>query len=244
MAHFRWWGYKGPFRAVQYYRGDNACSNYFGTGSAPEIMNATSDTPIQEVAQAWAWYVFHTYSSRGIPVNVVAHSMGGLIVRYAIDRVQRRKAGWPPYIVAPSVVTLGTPHDGIRFADPFGCRATGDSHQCRQLDQSSDFIGYLRDNAQNPQGSYGTWWSLAGSHADKTVDEGSALSMSVKYKIRWASGVDIEHSEYMHEKLGDNHSVSADCWSTTTGASFGNQRKGRCYWPLQWASVIIANYGY
>ena len=247
MAHFRWWGYRGPFRAIQYYKDDRACDTYYGSGSAPEIMFATSNTRIQDIAKTWAWWIYNTYTRRGIPVNVVAHSMGGLIVRYAIDQVQRRRSGWPPVIVAPSVLTFGTPHDGIALG-PFqvGCnRFFGSAtDQCRQMDRSSSFIEYLRDNARNPQGGYGTWWSVAGAHDDDTVDEGSAISMSVKYKMRWKSGQSIEHSDYMHEKLGDNHSVTAGCWSTSTGASYGNMTEGQCYWPLQWASVIIAYYGY
>jgi hypothetical protein len=246
MAHYRIYGYKGPFRAIQYYKGDTACSTYYGPGSAPEIMNASSDTKIQDIAKALAWHIYNNYNRRGTGVNIVAHSMGGLIVRYMIDAVQRKRAGWPPVIVAPSVVTLGTPHDGIELG-PFaiGCRLFGgDTDECRQMDKSSSFIEYLRDHARNPQGAYGTWWSVAGSHADNTVDEGSAIDMSVKYKIRWASEVGIEHGDYMHERLYDNFTIGAHCWGTTTGASYGNMSESRCYWPLQWSFVILAYYGY
>ena len=246
MAHYRVYGYKGSFHPVQYYRGDTGCNQYYGPGGAPEIMNATSDTRIQDIAKNLAWYIYNTHNKRGTGVNIVAHSMGGLIVRYMIDAVQRRRSGFPPVIVAPSVVTLGTPHDGIDLGPFFaGCRITGDSDQCRQMDSSSSFIEYLRANARNPQGGYGTWWSLGGSHADNTVDEGSATNMSVKYKIRWDSNTNLEHSDYMHEKLGANpwHSsaISADCSSTTTGSNF---IKRKCFWPIQWSYTLIAYYGY
>jgi hypothetical protein len=245
MAHYRFYGYKGPFHPVRYYTGDTTCSDYFGTGSSPRISSSTSDTPIGTVANSFAWYVYNNFSSRGVAVNVLAHSMGGLIVRYAIDHVQKQYSGWPPYIVAPSVVTFGTPHNGIEMGPFFaGCRASGDSHQCRQMDKSSSFIEYLRSNARNPQGAFGTWWSLAGSHADDTVDEGSAIDMSVKYKMRWASGTSIEHSDFMHERLGDGFSITADCWSTASGQSYGSMPKGKCYWPLQWSYVILTTYGY
>jgi hypothetical protein len=112
------------------------------------------------------------------------------------------------------------------------------------MDKSSSFIEYLRDHAQNPQSAFGTWWSVAGSHADDTVDEGSAVGMSAPYKIRWASEVGIEHGDYMHEKLYDNFTIGAHCWGTTSGASYGNMTEGKCYWPLQWAFTIIAYYGY
>lgn len=245
MAHYRWFGYKAGFHPVRYYRDDTACTEFYGSGSSPRIMSATSDTKIEDIAKTFAWYVYNTFNSKGIPVNIVAHSMGGLIVRYAIDQVSRKKSGWPPYFVAPSVVTFGTPHNGIDLGPFFlGCRIVGDSGQCRQMDKSSSFIEYLRANAQNPQGGFGTWWSLAGSHADNTVDEGSAIDMSVAYKIRWASETSIEHSDFMHEKLGGDFTANAHCWGTTSGQSYANMSEGQCYWPIQWSFVILAYYGF
>lgn len=246
LAHFRWYGYKASFHPIQYYRDDTACTDYFGAGDSPEIMYATSDTKIEDIAKKFAWYVYNRWNGPGVPVNIVAHSMGGLIVRYAIDKVQRKTSGWPPYIVAPSVVTLGTPHNGIEMG-PFyaGCRLFGgNTGQCRQMDKSAGFIEYLRDNARNPQGGYGTWWSVAGSHADDIVDEGSAIDMSVKYKMRWGEDEGIEHGEFMHEKLGGGFTADAHCWSTTSGASYGNMPEGQCYWPIQWSYIIISSYGY
>ena len=247
MAHFRIYGYKGPFYPIEYYKNDTACNTYYGPGKSLRISSATSDTPIQQIAKDLAWHVYYINVATGQGVNVVAHSMGGLVVRYMIDQVQRHKAGWPPNITVPSVVTLGTPHNGIEMG-PFnlGCRLSGDSDECRQMDKSSSFIEYLRDHARNPQSAFGTWWSLGGSHADNTVDEGSATEMSVKYKIHWASDTNIEHSDYMHEKLGDNpfnhaQSITAHCWGTTTGSNFV---EGKCYWPIQWAYTILAYYGY
>ena len=237
MAHFRVYGYKGSFHPVQYYRDDTGCAEYYGPGGAPEIMYATSDTKIQDIAKKLAWYIYEKHNKRGTGVNIVAHSMGGLIVRYMIDAVQRHKSGFPPVIVAPSVVTLATPHDGIDYIW-VGCR-TG---QCDQMDSSSSFIDYLQTSARNPQGGYGTWWSLGGSHADNTVDEGSATSMSVKYKMHWAEDTNLEHSDFMHEKItGNVFSINAHCWSTTTGSNFV---EGQCYWPIQWAHTLIAYYGY
>lgn len=245
MAHYRWYGYKASFHPVQYYRGDTGCTEFYGRGSSPQIMNATSDTRIQDVAKTFAWYVYERFNKKGVPVNIVAHSMGGLIVRYAIDQVQRKRRGWPPYFVAPSVVTFGTPHNGIEMGPFFaGCRAWGDSDQCRQMDKSSSFIEYLRDKARNPQGGYGTWWSVAGSHADKTIDERSAIDMAVAYKMRWGSEVDIEHSEFMKEKNGGDFTADAHCWATASGASYEDMDEGQCYWPIQWSYVIISEYGY
>jgi hypothetical protein len=48
----------------------------------------------------------------------------------------------------------------------------------------------------------------------------------------------------MHEKLEGGFTADAHCWATATGQSFSDQPEGKCYWPIQWAYVIIAYYGY
>ena len=181
MANYRGFGYTGQFRTIKYYKNDTTCDTYYGGGSAPWISSATSDTPIEYISKKLAWYIYNSWTSRGIGVNIVAHSMGGLIVRYAIDKVERKTPGFPPKIIAPSVVTFGTPHDGIWLGPgTIGCEwFGGDTDQCRQMDKSSEFIEYLRDNAPNPQGLYRTWWSVAGSFADYTVDERSATRLKL-----------------------------------------------------------------
>jgi hypothetical protein len=55
-----------------------------------------------------------------VPVNIIAHSMGGLIVREAIQcayhaRAQADPAAEPATACINKVVTLGTPHKGIAF---------------------------------------------------------------------------------------------------------------------------------
>jgi hypothetical protein len=240
MANYRFFGYTGQFRAIHYYKNDTGCSTYYGKGSAPWISSATSDTPIEYISKKLAWYIYNSWTSHGIGVNIVAHSMGGLIVRYAIDKVHRNTPGFPPDIIAPSVVTFGTPHDGIWLGPgQVGCGLTGnDDDQCRQMDKSSSFIEYLRDNAPNPQGHYGTWWSVAGSYADNTVDQESATDMSVDFKIVWDNAL-IGHGAYMHQKDHDK-TISAHCLATATG---GSLIEGDCYWPLYWSYVVLAYYG-
>jgi hypothetical protein len=246
MRMYRKWGFTGPFEPVRYYINDTPCParQEFGTVQNPIIATGTKNTRIEDLAQDFAWFVYDRFSSRGIPVNAVAHSMGGLIVRYAISAVQRHNTAFPPFIVIPSVVTFGTPHNGV---DTYwvGCAvASGNARQCKQINKSSNFIENLRANAPNPQGAYGTWWSVAGSHADQLVDEGSAIKMSVQYKIRWASGVGIKHGEYMHDQPFDAFNADAHCWSTTFGVPYEDMSEGYCYHPLQWSATILAAYGY
>ncbi len=255
MTQYRSFGYKGPFLPVQYYAGDTACKplSQYGAMLPVRIANGDVNTPIEGLAYKWAWFIYNNFSSHGQPVNVLAHSMGGLIVRYAIDAVQKHKTGFPPFIVAPSVVTFGTPHNGVSqyWVGCYLVTFPNPSKQCKEMNKSSNFIEYLRANAQNPQGAYGTWWSVAGSEEDKTVFASSAVHMSVQYKMDWAMdaynlyiGRHVRHSEYMHVRLGDYFTITAPCLSTTTGADYHNLEAGHCYWPLQWAIVILTSYGY
>lgn len=249
MTMYRKWGFTGPFLPVLYYAGDTACKprSQYGAMLPVRIASGTNDTHIQTYSRDWAWFIYNNFSSHGQPVNVVAHSMGGLIVRYAIAAVQMHKKGFPPFVVVPSVVTFGTPHAGIKGYKALGCYALYGAYECLQFWEEvgqSGFIGWLEDHAQNPQGAYGTWWSVAGSHADDNVGAKSAVAMSAPYKIRWASEVAIEHGDFMHDQAVNAFNVDAHCWSTTSGANYGDMSEGTCYHPLQWSGTILAAYGY
>lgn len=258
MTEYRRWGYTGPFLPVMYYADDVACNprSQYGAMLPVRISNGDVNTRIQGLAYKWAWFIYNNFSKYGKPVNVLAHSMGGLIVRFAINAVQRHNPAYPPFIVAPSVVTFGTPHNGVSqyWVGCYVVTFPNPSTQCKQMNRSSVFIEHLRNYAQNPQGAYGTWWSVAGSEEDKTVFAASAVRMSVKYKMDWAMdaynlylGRHVGHSEYMRRLLGDPFTISAPCWSSTTGATYDEMTgipKGHCYWPLQWSFTILTTYGY
>lgn len=49
--------------------------------------------------------------AQGKPVNIIAHSMGGLDSRYMISRLK------PGNIEVVSLTTIATPHRGSAFAD-------------------------------------------------------------------------------------------------------------------------------
>ena len=94
-------------------------------------LGFTTDSPIEEVAQAVSREIMNFYEERndGVPIDVVAHSMGGLVFRsmiaqecFADNSILRR------------YITLGTPH--------YGQNATY-SYQARQMKYGSDFLWHL-----------------------------------------------------------------------------------------------------
>lgn len=62
----------------------------------------------------------------GVPIDLVAHSQGGVVARLAIE--ERRAAGLPPAV--SHLVTLGTPHEGADLAslvEALGRTPSGDA---------------------------------------------------------------------------------------------------------------------
>lgn len=147
----------------------------------PGIADNTMNTSLDEVAREFANLVWNNYTSRGVPVAISAHSMGGLVVRRAITGVMNHDAGFPAYLYVPDVTTSGTPHFGATVA--VLCAATINL-QCLQMAAGVDplsrhpFIWAL-DLYGNPQADsyYGTDWTLIGSWCDEAVGPVSSRRM-------------------------------------------------------------------
>lgn len=72
-------------------------------------LGLTTDTPIEEVAQGVAREIMNFYEVRndGMPIDVVAHSMGGLVFRSMIAQ-----QCFVDNSILDRYITLGTPHYG------------------------------------------------------------------------------------------------------------------------------------
>ncbi|MEH1163969.1 hypothetical protein V6V47_01125 [Micromonospora sp. CPCC 205539] len=153
-------------RTVGFYQGDRNCDVRIAEGS--------HDTGIEELGRLFSWEIYNRYSRFGVAVDVVAHSMGGLIAMTAISGTQRNLVGWAPYVFVEDVSTLATPFAGISSVMAIGCGAF--TYQCSQMSANSAF--YRNWSANNPQADgTGTDWTLIGSYDDIVVSEGSATAM-------------------------------------------------------------------
>lgn len=151
---------------------------------APLVHSAF--TNIEHLAYHFAWWVYWFYQSNPQDlhaIDLVAHSMGGLIVRYALHEVALgpdKAPGWPPYLAIEDVVTMGTPHLGSRWACPLSSYT-----EAREMCPGSGLLKFLNAEAQDPQGATQTDWTLIGSQCDDIVYAGSATGMSAEHKLMY-----------------------------------------------------------
>lgn len=197
-------GFTGHFYVVRYLSSDTACdlsgipnasnASLFDYGSHGSVYGHAGsehdhDTDIRHLA----WHLAN-FLREHIPddpaVDVVGHSMGGLMIRFALAK--EGIGDWPRLNVEDTV-TLGTPHNGVHFSKWIG------SVQGQQMEPDSFFIRWLKDRAMNPQGVDGTDWTVLGSLGDLIVGENTATYMGVGNRVRFGLlPSPIGHGGYMH----------------------------------------------
>ena len=186
----RGYGYDVQIITLAFYDGDKNCDhwiNHHGNHQSVAHFGHTGghnrDTDIRHLSYHFAKYVEDHWASVS-NVSVVAHSMGGLIARYAVARVG--DSGWP-FMMTKDIVTLGTPHRGSHAARLCG------HVQCVQMAPESSFVNWLAAHAQNPQAYPGTNWTLLGSTGDNYVPWGSAVGMAAAHKAVYRTGTGPEN---------------------------------------------------
>ena len=137
-------GYTGPIIGIDYYCGDSTGVTIMNAaGPATQLYDANMS--IKRLGLDLAWFIYNTYTTKGKPVSVAAHSMGGLITAYAVTHVGQ--PGFPPTLNVQDVVTFSTPYGGIdKTPHPWITPAVysgiwcGQYTQCKELVPGSPFI--------------------------------------------------------------------------------------------------------
>jgi pimeloyl-ACP methyl ester carboxylesterase len=236
---FRSWGYTGPLVATAYYAYDAGCDHaighhgdhatHFATGHTT-TGGHTANTDIRHLGYHLAWYVYEHWTSQEQPVDLVGHSMGGLVIRYAIAQVERGDPEFPPRLLVEDVVTFGTPHAGTRFA--LACAAF--YRQCAQMRPESSFMTWLRTYAAEPDGATGTDWTTMGSQADELVSTSSANAMAACHEVSYLATSRIRHTDYQHlrSRARSADATHRDCpgaWVTSYDY----------WWPVRRADLAL-----
>ncbi len=229
----RSWGFTGTKVTVRYYKGDTNCTHAlenFGTNGRHYDPGTAYDryVRLEHLGYRLAWMIYSQYSSKGITVDVVSHSMGGLITRYALAQVAKRHPDFPPYLYVEDSVTLGTPHAGTGWAS--WCWTT----QCEQMRPGSSLVNWLAANAPNPQGSGGTDWTVIGAYDDEIVSETSAISMSAAHKIQYLESADVAHSDYYNDTTDAR---TADVRYSDNGGAFSTWYDAP--WGVRWSDFAL-----
>jgi pimeloyl-ACP methyl ester carboxylesterase len=183
---------RSSLTTIGYYPGDKGrCDAMVGDGKASNAR------PIQDIARDLAIYIDREYTSQGRPVDVIAHSMGGLITRVALLGSAQGWDGFPAkQLNVDNVVTLSTPHQGV--ANP----GASNDRQWQQMAPGSGFIDRLQENDSGLGDSWaeGTDWTLVGSHEDTTVshdsgiDKGNSADQKLGYQDDSGDSGEVSHT--------------------------------------------------
>jgi hypothetical protein len=110
------------------------------TDYSERIGSFDLNTPLATVAHALAWYVYDTYTARGTTVDMVGHSLGGMLIRYSMARVAAHDPAYPKRIAVANVVTFSTPYLGVETN--LVC-AEAAAVGCTDLAPGSSFVAQL-----------------------------------------------------------------------------------------------------
>jgi hypothetical protein len=161
-------GFTGSMERVGFYSGDTNCDvNLRSYGGFSDSSSW------KQIAKALSHHISTQYTSRGVAVDVVGYSMGGLIARGAVWGSQKGESGFSAPIDVEDVVTLGSPHNGAAWYSNLCLWG-----QCTSLKPGSSDLNWLNQNG-NPQGRYGTEFTVIASNGDWVVPTSSGLHMSL-----------------------------------------------------------------
>ncbi len=218
-------GYTGQLITIGFYNGDTGCdvnlkdrqdshcNNYFAGNTG------TTNEDQSHIACNLAWYIWNNFTQKGQNVQIVAHSMGGTIVRWAIYAVGTGNSSLPPYLSVAKIVTMASPHNGIPWG---GSAVCGVCLQLAELQQiGSSFLGTLQNNAQNPQARGGTQWTIMGSTCETWtnggVDPSSEMAMAAQSKVLYMSPPCYHHGDYLTDQSDTNNAQVDFCNNACSG---------------------------
>lgn len=177
-------------RSLGFYKSDYDCGDYVGqesghcTGWYDSGSNdGTVNEDIRHTTCLIAWYIWDYYTQYGTTVAVVAHSMGGILIRQAMNDTPYIGA-FPPYLKISDVATAGSPHQGLGIdaawdaehgwiinqpTCPGNCIEVYQMQVDNPLMQNLNSTSFRNGFARNPQGSGGTDWTNLASNNDELL---------------------------------------------------------------------------
>lgn len=208
-------GWTGALDVVAFYACDHG-----GT----RIGNDTSDTSIRRIGAQLARYIYQTYTAEGQPVDIVAHSIGGLAARVAIKYTAARMRGFPPSLLVNRVVTFSTPYKGVSRSAIREVPGLPGTRQARQIRVGSSFLAALATHGDVA----GTQWLVIGSSGGCDIVRGaSAVGAGHAQRLRYTGC--WSHIQYLY-----------DATATRSYRAYRNGVLTRAYGPLKEMAIFLA----
>jgi len=182
-------GFTGPMVKIGFYSGDVNCNvNLRSYGSFSDSSSW------KQISKALSSYISREYTSKGVAVDVVGYSMGGLIARGAVWGTQKAESGFSAPIDVEDVVTLGSPHNGAAWYSNLCLWG-----QCTSLKPGATDIKWLNQSG-NPQGRNGTEFTAVASDGDWVTPTSSGLYMTIptSNKVTYCCTPHTGSANYMH----------------------------------------------
>lgn len=200
-------------RTIGYYTCD--------VGADASIGSFTRDADIDDIGAALAAYIHRTYGNA--PVDLVGHSMGGLIIRSA--------AVHDPSLNVAQAVTMSTPWDGA------GTIASNDvtcSHtlQCEQFATDSPWLALLRSEPA----TVGDWSAVGGGPCD-VLEVPSATDLPGAH-LAWWTSICYSHMGYLSDT---SKALNASGYTEQPGASAVYVKAG--YHSIAFLGVMLRSDG-
>lgn len=187
-------GRTGPMPAVGYYACDQNVERedwldahgpdghagaFGGRGHLPHLteerLSHDADADIRHLAYHLAWLIWDRWSSDGQPVHLVGSSMGGLVVRWMMYRVDAGDPAFPPALHVGAAVMVAAPFAGVRDAVQEACATLSfDALQCEQMRAGSAFLRELA----GWRGTGGAAWTTIASACDELIAPRSARAIA------------------------------------------------------------------
>jgi pimeloyl-ACP methyl ester carboxylesterase len=208
-------GWTGALDVVSYYVCDQGGSR---------IGLDTANTSFRKIGAQLARYIYRTYTAEGQPVDIVAHSSGGLVARVAVKYTAAQVRGFPPSLLVNRVVTFSTPFGGVaRWAIRAipGLRRTREAKQVRI---GSAFLATLASHGT----AAGTKWLVIGSSSGCDLVSG-ASAVRVRHAIRLRYTGCFTHDQYL-----------TDATRTRSYPAYRNGIRTTTYGPLKEMRIFLA----
>ena len=198
------------FHTVAYYSCDTSGDSIINEGSIPSTGSNDVNTDIDRIAYELAWYLWDSFGSSGKPVDLVGHSLGGIVIADALQHVAAHDPDYPTSLIVHSVTTFSSPFGGV----PESLCDETPSLECTELLAGSSLLTQIdATGAVNLGGA--TNWTLVGSDGADQIPTSSTLALPGA-----TDRIDYTDPMYTHTSYLLDSATTMNATGTINGAPF------------------------